>query len=340
MKKGLIFFTILAVLLSSLAFSAGPFIDWANLKNPVYQYKNWSIKDSCVAYHNETFYIFFSAFYFDDGRDRCHISAVKTKDFKNYSEPLFIWRGESGAWDGMCSPNIIKIDDTFYLTYNSWGDDKNQPNQLFYAKSKNLERWENDKPLAANVTKGKRSIDAAIAKANGKYYLVWKEDQTPMMGVGDTLGPEGWKRLGTVPGGWFENGEFIQIDEKWYLLATDKAHLPVLRAIRNDGRTDEDWLNLCRGAASCAQNQAGQSRVFRGTLQKSGQFQRLNIPLEKFNTVERANCAFLIDWRDYDGFFYLLYSGRNQGFFHEGDNYFKLGIARSQDLLSWQVPPK
>jgi hypothetical protein len=64
-KNNIIYLSVLAVLiLSSFAGNAAePFIDWDNLKNPVYQYKNWSIKDSCMAYHDETFYIFFSAFF-------------------------------------------------------------------------------------------------------------------------------------------------------------------------------------------------------------------------------------------------------------------------------------
>jgi len=311
-RKGVICGLAFALLLFT-ARAEAPFIDYANLKNPIYAYRDWSIKDSCVAEKGGTFYIYFSAFYFDEGKMRCHLSGVKTGDFRNFSEPLFVWRGQEGDWQGMCSPNISQINDTFYLTYNSWGDDqdKNHPNQLFYAKSKDLENWEKDLPLASNLTAGKRSIDAAIAYHNNKYYLVWKEFQTPMMAVGDTLGPDGWKKLGEVPGGWFENGEFINLDGKWFLLATDKAHLPVLRAIRGEGKTDEDWLNL-------------------------GPFQRLKIPLEKFNTIEKANCAFLLDRRGQDGFFYLLFSGRNRGFGHEGDKYFKLGISRSRDLVKWE----
>lgn len=306
-------FLVIGSIISICGISAENFIDFKNLKNPVFEYPGWSIKDSCMAYYNGDFYIFFSAFYFDRGRMRCHISGVKTSDFRNYSEPLFIWSGEESGFRGMCSPNISKIDYVFYLTYNSWGDDKKSPNQLFYARSNDLMHWEKDIPLAPELTQGKRAIDAGIAKANGKFYLVWKEEQTPMMAVGDTLGDKGWKRLGVVPGGWFENGEFIRIDGKWYLLVTDRAHLPALREIRGDGASDDDWLNL-------------------------GEFKRLEIPGEKFNTVEKANCAFLADFRKYDGYFYLLYSGRNKGLRQIGDRYFKLGLARSTNLKVWELP--
>jgi len=305
--------SILALALA--AFAAGPLLDWASLQNPVLERQGWSIKDSCMALNHGNFYVFFSNFNYDRNRYRCYVSGVKTKDFKNFSEPLFVWTGEQGGWGGMCSPNIAQINDTYYLTYNSWGDDKSHPNQLFYAVSQDLENWEKDQPLAANVTSGKRAIDAAIARFNNNYYLVYKEDQTPKMAVSDRLGPEGWKSLGTVPGGWFENGEFIRIDNQWNLLVTDKSHLPCLRQMQGRGDKDQDWLNW-------------------------GKFQRFNIPLEKFNAIEQANCAFLADFRASDGFFYLLYSGRNKGFGHQGDKYFKLAIARSKDLKTWQAPGK
>ena len=301
-------------LILAAAPSSSSFLDWSSLKNPVYSRKGWSIKDSTLAYKDGSFYIFFSDFQFDRGMYRCYVSGVKTRDFRNFSAPLFIWTGKEAGYRGMCSPNLSQIGDTYYLTYNSWGDDKDHPNQLFYAVSKDLETWDKDKPLAANVTAGKRTIDAAIAYWNSKYYLVYKEDQTPKMAVGGKL-DGGWKSLGTVPGGWFENGEFIRIDGKWNMLVTDRWHMPCLRAIRDDGATDDDWAN-------------------------PGKFVRLNIPLQTFNLEEHANCAFLADFREHDGFFYLLYSGRNLGLFHEGDKHFKLAIARSKDLKSWKPAGK
>ena len=297
------------------ALAQKPLLDFSAIKNPVYQHQDWSIKDSCMALRDGTFHVFFSAFYKDAGMGRCHVSAVKTKDFKTFSDPLFIWDGRDQGWEGMCSPNITQINDAYFLTYNSWGDDKDKPNQLFYAVSRDLENWDKHKPLAANVTKGARSIDAAIAFANDKYYLVYKEYQTPKMAVGPSLDSGNWKSLGAVPGAWFENGEFIKIDGKWNLLITDRYHLPRLREMKGSGDIDADWINW-------------------------GGFKRLSIPLEKFNLNERANCAFLSDLRYLDGYFYLLYSGRNKGLGHEGDYEFKLAVARSQDLLTCQVPGK
>jgi hypothetical protein len=290
-----------------------PFIDWQGLKNPVYSHEGWSVKDACMTYNHGTFYIFFSAFYFDAGRETCHVVGVKTSEFKTFSEPLFIWRGEEEGWIGMASPDIKKIGDTYYLTYNSWGDKKGQPNQLFYATSKDLEHWEYDLPLASNITRGKRAIDAAIAHYNGNYYLQWKEFQRPKIAWSTDMGATGWHRIGWVPGHWFENAELIRIDGSWNIIATCRLHQPCIREMKGDGSEIVHWK--------------------RWTWPR-----RLDIPMEEFNTDNIANAAFLADWREYDGYFYLIYGGRTEGqtHFKRGNN--KLGLARSRDLIVWEVP--
>jgi predicted GH43/DUF377 family glycosyl hydrolase len=103
------------------------FIEWRNLKNPVYQHQDWSVKDASIIYKDQEFYLFFSAFFFDRSRERSHVVAVKTRGFKTFSEPLFIWDGRDDGWIGMCSPNITQVGDMYYLTYNSPGDKKIYP---------------------------------------------------------------------------------------------------------------------------------------------------------------------------------------------------------------------
>lgn len=313
--------------LSMLEFTgnAEDLMDWENMDNPVYFHEGWSTKDACMTYRDGTFYVFFSAFFFDEGRERSHVSAVKTKDFQTFSEPLFIWDGMDDGWIGMCSPNITRVDDTYYLTYNSWGDDhpNGSPNQLFYAESKDLENWDKHKPLATNVTVDedggpRRAIDAAVTYDRGKYYLVWKAVQTPQIAWSNCMGADGWTTLGRPIGSWFENGEFLKIDGRWHMLVTanppgTKAHLPHLVPMINDGSKVAHWLGW-------------------------GQMQLLDIPQEEFNTNRRANASFLADWREHDGYFYLLYAGRTESESHLGRGDNKLGLARSKDLKNWTVP--
>ena len=321
---------ILFSLLNLIHCSTNPhntrFIQWSELKNPIYQHVNWSTKDACMTYNDSTFYVFFSAFFYDEGRERSHVSAVKTEDFKTFSDPLFIWDGKDDGWIGMCSPNITRIGDTYYLTYNSWGDDHSNgmPNQLFLATSKDLENWEKHIPLARNITideegAPRRAIDAAITYANDKFYLVWKAKQTPQIAVSTNITGDSWRTLGRPTEEWFENAEFIDINGKWYLLVTargpkpERDHLPTLIPMLGDGVEDSDWLGW-------------------------GEFTFLNIPEESFNTDNRANASFLADWRHRDGYFYLLYAGRTENKSHAGRGDNKLGLARSMDLITWEIP--
>jgi hypothetical protein len=105
-----------------------PAIDWQKIRNPVYARAGWSVKDAAMIIRGENIYVFFSAFFPDEGRERCHVSAVRTRDFLSFTEPLFIWSGVDRGFWGFCSPNIGQVGDTFVLTDNSWGDKDGQPN--------------------------------------------------------------------------------------------------------------------------------------------------------------------------------------------------------------------
>ncbi len=306
----------LITILCTVGCAGENFIDWHQLKNPVYQHQNWSTKDACMACSkdNDTFYLFFSAFYHDRDRVRSHVVGIKTKDFKNFSDPLFIWDGRKDGWIGMCSPDITKIHGTYYLTYNSWGDKEGKPNQLFYASSKDLETWQKHIPLAKDITTGTRAIDAALAYENKRYYLVWKEKQSPNIAYSENVqGP--WKRLGTLNLGWFENAEFIKINDKWHLLATaaNGQHSPHMACLKRSAQNPEHWT-------------------------KWHKFRKLKIPAEEFNSQQTANAAFLADWTDHDGYFYMIYAGRTEDKSHAGRGNNKLGLARSKNLVKWQIP--
>lgn len=328
-------YLLVALLCAGAGFAAAeprtsePFIDWAVLRNPIYEHEGWSVKDACMIHHQDTFYIYFSAFFRDRGRERSHVSGVRTRDFQTFSQPLFIWDGREDGWVGMCSPNITRSGDTFYLTYNSWGDDheNGMPNQLFYATSKDLESWDKHMPIARDVTvneegEPRRAIDIALSpRVNGRHYMVWKARQTPQIAWSETIGAAGWHVLGRPVEPWFENGQFIEIDGRWHMLITSRPprgtpgprpHGPYLVPMLGDGRglQPEDWMNW-------------------------GELQPLEPPLESFNTHSRYNAAFLADWRAHDGFFYLLYAGNTEGQSHAGRGDNRLGLSRSRDLKSW-----
>jgi hypothetical protein len=292
------------------------FLDWKRLRNPVYQRDGWSVKDACMAWREGWFYLFHSAFYEDRGQVRSHVVGVRTRDFRTFSQPLFVWDGVDEGWIGLCSPDVFTDGRLWYLTYNSWGDHPDRPNQLFYATSSDLERWTPHLPLARDVTQedGRpvRAIDAAVAHAHGRYVLYWKERQTPQIAVANAMGERGWRRLGRPMDGWCENAQFLPIDGTWHAVIVCKPMDGCIVKATDDGRRDEDWVRW-------------------------GEPRRLEVPRESFNTDHRANCPVIVDWRSHDGFFYLLYAGNTQNVSHAGRGDNKLGLARSRDLVTWSA---
>lgn len=308
--------------------------DWKRLANPVYQVPGWSVKDATTTFHDGLFYVFFSAFIPVGERVASHVVCVTTPDWVAYSDPLFVWSGAEHGWLGVCSPEIHRFDGRFVLTYNRWGDKPGELNQLYYAESEDLKNWKKDLPLAHELTRDFRTIDAALARHNGRYYLFFKESKPhgdkPRVDLTRVASSDrldgGW---GFVFGGYpsfdLEGGRFsplvhenyqpVLIDGVWHLLTTDYyPHEPWLYRIGGDPDDAGSWLVWQDG-------------------------RRLEVPVEKgFNTAHRANAAHLVDLRARDGWFYLLYAGNteNKSFWTRGDN--RLGLARSRDLVAWEVP--
>ena len=78
------------------------------------------------------------------------------------------------------------------------------------------------------------------------------------------------------------------------------------------GNNDDDWLHWINGAP-------------------------INIQVQSFNTNHTANCPFVADWREHDGHFYIIYAGRTEGLSHARRGNNKLGLARSKNLINWEV---
>jgi len=232
-------------------------------------------------------------------------------------EILFVSYGkELGAY-GLASPDIAEKDGIFYLVYNTWGDKPGEPNRLFYATSGDLVNWEFHKPLAPETTAGVRAIDAAIAFANDKVYLCWKEKQSIKFAWASDIADPQWTRIPARMGGWHENVQFICIDGIWHMMATGYygitfKHRPFLLRMDGDPAEDESW----------------------------GRWTRLRMyepPAEAFNTAELANAAYLLDARQTDGMFYLLYAGTVDQSLHTKRGDCRLGLAWSDDLINWEV---
>ena len=312
------------------------FINWSALKNPVYSRRWWSVKDAAMVYHDSQFYLFFSAFYWDRFKIRSHVVEVSTKDWHTFSSPILHIDGREDGWTGLCSPDVSKIGDHYYLVYNSWGakHPNGKHNWLFYQSSKDLCQWSKAKPVGVNLNEDHRVIDISICHDNSKFYVIWKDekydaggkkDYKTRMGtcqsleeslayIGDGY-PKFYLANGQESQDIHENYQFIQIDGQWHVLTTDYPnHRPILYQMQGNPAQDESWLQWTNG-------------------------HELVVPQEEFNRHQTANAAFLADWRAYDGFFYLLYAGRTHDWSFKGRGDNKLGLVRSKDLKTWKIPP-
>lgn len=336
--KILVFLSCLIVpFLSKTQNNETAFIAWQNLKNPVYQHANWSTKDVCMEYKDGIFYLFFSAFYFEREKERSHVVGVSTKDWINFSEPFLHIDGKEGGWTGMCSPNLSKIGNQYVLTFNSWG--KRHPNKgtndLFFIRSTDLLSWSKPERFDSTLTYNKTSIDAALAHANNKYYLFWKDDYLEGATVrykkirlaicdslngkynflGDGLPKLYFKGEKEPTSRYAENFQFTQIDSVWYCYVDFEQGEQYLFRMKGNPAQDESWL--------CWE-----------------EFTKLEVPKESYSTQVPNYSGAINDWRKYDGYFYMVYAGRTENSSHLGRGDNKIGIARSKDLINWKLPPK
>jgi hypothetical protein len=144
--------------------------------------------------------------------------------------------------------------------------------------------------------------------------------------TGSPAGP--WKLVGRpdieVNNDTVENYEFMMAAGRWHLMATSNT-------------LDQPWLFTLVGNPDRPS----------GWLQWTGGVQ-LQVPSEAFNsapgissvTYEHAYSAFLCAAGSRPGdYTYLLYAGSNELTQFDGWGHAKIGIARSTDLVHWQVPP-
>lgn len=300
-----------------------PFINWKSLHNPVLSYPHWSIKDAAMAFRQGTFYVFFSAFYQDHGRIRSHVVEVSTRDFKTYSRPLFDFDGKKAGWIGMCSPDVQRLGGIWELSFNSWGDDPKRPDQLFYMTSPDLVHWSPRHPLAANLTASQRAIDLSVTRNGPEYYAIWKQGRNPrrirprlataksLNGLWHLVGsgnPSLRMADGKENGLAHENFEFLWINGVMRLLSSDYPH------------GHHEYLYTCLNPSHPLE---------------WGKGFKLRIPGQSFNRMVHCDAAALYDWRKYDGYFYLIYAGRNEQKTFLGRGWNRLALARSKDLIHW-----
>jgi hypothetical protein len=239
----------------------------------------------------------------------------------------------------VASPDIVRAPNgQFVVTYQSNPSAQGQ-DKLFYRTSADLTHWSAPHPLARSLAPAAedRQIDAALAYTGHGVILGYKASsgtsaqssaqhfEIAWSPSGSLAGP--WTLVGrpdiTVYGDTVENYEFVAVDGRWDLVATSNE-------------LDQPWIFKLDGDPSHPSN----------WLHWSTQ-RELNVPAQPWDSgrglpgvdFERANSAFLCDATAHGGYYYLLYAGSRELTAFGGWGHASVGIARSRDLVHWQLPP-
>ncbi len=312
-----------------------PAIAWSRMQNPILSYDTTAAKDQALLWAGGRWRMLFSSVYQTPGDpDHWSIASATSADLTSWTVPA-VWPAQAGTL-GVASPDVVRAPDGLYVaTYTSVPKEVSGEAKLYYRTSRDLVTWSQPQRLLSNVhtRAGDRLIDPALAYTGNGLMLGYKygrKDGSQSFEIawspnGSLRGP--WRYVGrpdiVVNGDTIENYEFVPVDGVWRLVATSNE-------------LDQPWIFRL----------AGNARVPSGWLRWSRGYQ-LAVPQESWNQgpgissvgYEKANSAYLCDARAVDGYFYLTYAGSDELGQFGGWGHAKVGIARSTDLVNWQVPP-
>jgi hypothetical protein len=308
-------------------------INWDHLRNPILSYESSGIRDIGMRLLAGRWHLFFTSVV--GAAPTWRIASARSPDLKSWTAPD-VWAPQAGV-AGVASPDVTRRPDGTYVnTYESDPRETSPPGEdkIYYRTSQDLVRWSAPRRLIPHLhpTPAERLIDPALAWTSNGLFLGYKfglKDGTQHFEMawspsGSLDGP--WTFLGrpdiSVYGDTIENYQFLQIDGVWNLLATSNSFdRPWLFSLVGDPSVPANWLHWSSG-------------------------RELEVPAESWNRAagipsvnfELANSAYLCDARHVDGHFYLLYVGTNELKTYGGWGHTSLGIARSTNLVTWEVP--
>lgn len=306
-------------------------IGWNELRNPILSYPRSAIRDIGIRLVHGRWNLYFTS---AAGQAPTWSIATSTSaDWRAWTFPVGL-PPQAGV-SGVASPDVTRgLDESYVMTYQSDPGQTDPPGQskLYYRLSNDMGSWSAPRRLMADVhgAPSDRLIDPALAwTAHGlflgyKYGANTQHFEIAWSPSSSLAGP--WVLVGrpdiTVYGDTIENYQFLPVDGVWNLLATsNNLNRPWLFTLTGNPRDPHGWLQWSSG-------------------------RELEVPAEAWNrapgvpsvTFDQADAAYLCDARGVDGHFYLLYVGTNDMHGYGGFGHTSLGVARSADLVTWQVP--
>jgi len=292
-------------------------IDWSALHNPVLSYASIGVKDQALQWSGGSWHMLFS-----DMTATAHAPHVHFDVAVAQSSDLLHWTTPRVIATGAASPDIVRDPaGQFIVTYQT-------PAGLEYRLSSgpSLDSW--SRPYALGHGLARRMIDGALAFTGHGVILGFKAGTTTQH-FEIAWAPALSKPFHLVGrpdivlyGDTVENYEFLTVDGAWHLVATSNTlDQPFLFTLGSGDPADPStWLHWSAG-------------------------RQLAVPAQAFNSgtgissvgYEHANSAFLCVGPA--GQDYLTYAGSTELTAFGGWGHARIGLARSTDLTTWQVPP-
>jgi hypothetical protein len=296
-------------------------IAWSELRNPMYA-ESAMTKNMTVRFVDGRWHMWFG---------------TRTRDVMGYatSSDWTDWEVAVSAPDSGGSSDITRAADGRYVLGHQVDDavDPQNSRKVVYRVSADPTQFHLSAPrrIAPGIHDDERQIDVGLAHTEHGVFAMFKRGareqlvQTPTLVVspnGSLDGP--WSLVGDVDSiGLAEDFQLLTIDDKWHLLATSiPFHDPTLFRMEGDPSQQESWLEWTKVGV-------------------------LEVPAETWNdgpygsrgfTHDIANSAYLCDARAVDGHFYLFYAGATELESNDGRGHQKIGVARSRDLVEFEVP--
>jgi len=319
--------------------SGRPAVAWSRLSDPILSEPRAGVKDQALIWSGRRWHMLFSDVTDDvhlPGGVRWDIATATSDDLVHWSSPTS-WPAQPGVV-GVASPDIVRSPTGSYVvTYDSGpGEVGGGQAKLYYRTSVDLVTWSAPHPLAHSLHPAptERMIDPTLAWTGHGLILGYKYGPPTTTGVqhfeiawspnGSLAGP--WVSEGrpdiSLYGDTVENLEFLTIGGGWHLVATSNTlDQPWMFSLVGDPEAPASWLHWTSGA-------------------------ELQIPAQSWDsgpgvssvTYEHANSVFLCDARATSGYYYATYAGSDELTAFDGWGHAKIGIARSTDLVHWQVP--
>jgi hypothetical protein len=312
-------------------------VDWSALENPILSSSSAGEKDEDLLWFGGEWHMLFSYVRYDraaPGGVYWDIASATSTDLVHWSEPA-AWPPQRGTL-GVASPEVVSDPEGgFVVTYQSDpGQSDRAQSRLWYRTSPDLVTWSAPHPLAQNLAPEPqdRMIDGSLAWTGRGLVLGYKAGvvgseqafEIAWSADGSLNGP--WRYVGkpdiVVNGGTVERDEFLTVAGTWRLVATsnelDQPWVFELAGNPDDPRGWLDWIDGHELEVPKAQWDSGPGISSIG--------------------FEWANSAFLCNDSAAGGYYYLLYSGSSELTAFDGWGHAKIGIARSRNLVDWQVP--